>query len=74
MTPENTQAASTPPKPGESTTAFELSDTGTQHPDTPVGAAPPPGTSETVRPSVGTSLGKYWITGVLGEGGMGVVL
>jgi urea transport system substrate-binding protein len=74
MTPENTQAASTPPKPGESTTAFELSDTGTQHPDTPVGAAPPPGTSETARPSVGSSLGKYWITGVLGEGGMGVVL
>jgi urea transport system substrate-binding protein len=74
MTPENTQHGSTPAKPGDSSADFELSESAVLSPDTSVHPPRPPGGGATAQAFIGKSLGKYQITGVLGEGGMGVVL
>src|SRR6516225_5325552 len=71
MTPDDTPKASTPQQPEAAGTPFELHETIlTPHPSAdrtrPVGAA--------AAAWIGKSLGKYEITGVLGQGGMGVVL
>ncbi|HEV3118634.1 MAG TPA: bifunctional serine/threonine-protein kinase/ABC transporter substrate-binding protein, partial [Gemmataceae bacterium] len=73
MTPENTRAASSPAKPGDSTTAFDLADTDLNRPEVPSAVSLPPAAAGAVHPWPGTSLGKYQITAVLGQGGMGMV-
>jgi urea transport system substrate-binding protein len=73
MTPENKQDPPAPATPDDSTPAVKLDDTMRDAADTPGGAPRPPG-DNTSQEWVGKKLGKYEITGVLGQGGMGVVL
>jgi urea transport system substrate-binding protein len=70
MTPNQQPAASTPPSidPPEPLAAGTLCFT----PDTATDGPPPP--HEPGRVRVGEPLGKYAVTGVLGQGGMGVVV
>jgi serine/threonine protein kinase len=59
----------------ESSAEFKLHETVFAPPDTPSNLPPqPPKTAEQAQDWVGRSLGKYRVTGVLGQGGMGVVL
>jgi serine/threonine protein kinase/tetratricopeptide (TPR) repeat protein len=59
----------------ESSAEFKLHETAFVPPDTPPNAPPqPPWTAGPAQDWVGRSLGKYRVTGVLGQGGMGVVL
>jgi urea transport system substrate-binding protein len=74
MTPGHRQARSPPAKPAESAPPAELSETAFVGPDTPGNIPQPAGGRGTAQIWVGKSLGKYQITGVLGQGGMGVVL
>jgi ABC-type branched-subunit amino acid transport system substrate-binding protein/tRNA A-37 threonylcarbamoyl transferase component Bud32 len=75
MTVENSENASTPGKPEASASHSDLSETTYAHPDTYVKAKRPGGGStEPAQVWVGKTLGKYRITGVLGQGAMGVVL
>src|SRR5438105_4386221 len=74
LRPENTHAASNPPNAGESTTAFELVDTGPKLVDTSVGDLHIQESTGAAPSWTGKSLGKYQITGMLGQGGMGEVL
>jgi serine/threonine protein kinase len=74
MTPENKEAAPTPAKAGQSTEAFERSDAGPVLTDTAMGAGVPAGGGGPTQIWVGKSLGKYQVTSVLGQGGMGMVL
>ncbi len=73
-TPEHTQGASEPAKPGDLSPEFGLSETAAFNPDTSSAAAQAARDSGTARAWVGKSLGKYQVTDVLGQGGMGVVL
>src|SRR5262249_26024699 len=73
MSPENKQDPLAPSKADAPAPAAELLDTVPPGPNTPGDAPRPPGGS-TSQSWVGKKLGKYEITGVLGEGGMGVVL
>src|SRR6516162_5125533 len=74
MTPGNTQDLSPPAKSGEAAPPAELGETASVGSDTP-GIDPPPASgSGTAQSWIGKVLGKYQITGVLGQGGMGVVL
>src|SRR5438552_7626741 len=74
MTPGNTQDPSTLAKPGESAPPPEIAETAFVGPNTPGNTPRPVGSSETAQAWVGKFLGKYQVSGVLGQGGMGVVL
>jgi urea transport system substrate-binding protein len=74
MTPGNPQDSSPPAKSVESAPPPELGETAPVGSDTPVINPPPASGSGTAQTWIGKVLGKYQVTGVLGEGGMGVVL
>src|SRR5262245_11046889 len=74
MTPDKTQAASAQPKPGDATTAFIVAGAGSDSRDTTVINPNLGSASDTAQAWVGKSLGKYQVTGMLGQGGMGVVV
>jgi hypothetical protein len=74
MTPENTQDPSPSAKPGESAPPAELGETAYADSDTPASTPRPASSSGTAQGWTGKALGKYQVTGVLGQGGMGVVL
>ena len=74
MTPGKPQDASAHAKAGESSPPSQLSETASTSPSTPVNTPRPAGGRETAQAWIGKFLGKYQVTGVLGQGGMGVVL
>jgi urea transport system substrate-binding protein len=74
MTPGKPQDASPRGTAGESSPFIELSETAFVSADTPANTSQPAGSGAMPQAWVGKSLGKYQITGVLGQGGMGVVL
>jgi urea transport system substrate-binding protein len=73
MTTENKQDPLAPAKPDGPAPEVKLNDTALFSADTPGDAPRPPGDNAS-QSWVGKSLGKYKVTGVLGQGGMGVVL
>jgi urea transport system substrate-binding protein len=74
MTPDKTPKPSTAAKTGEALSEFTAAETEFVPADTPVDAQSRAGASAAAQAWIGKSLGKYHITGVLGQGGMGVVL
>jgi urea transport system substrate-binding protein len=74
MTPGNPPDPSTPAKSGESAPPAELGETAFVGPDTPANTPRLVGGSGMAQAWIGKVLGKYQVTGVLGQGGMGVVL
>jgi serine/threonine protein kinase len=74
MTPGNMQGSSPLAKSGESAPPAELGETAFVGSDTPVIDRPPASGSGTAQTWIGKVLGKYQVTGVLAQGGMGVVL
>lgn len=74
MAPENTPGKPIPAQSSDSAAGANLSETAADRPNTPVDAASSPGARGAAQTWVGKSLGKYTITAVLGQGGMGVVL
>jgi urea transport system substrate-binding protein len=74
MTPENKPDLSATAKPRDSSPASEACGTALFHPATSVDAPRTEGSSGMARAWVGKSLGKYQVSGALGQGGMGVVL
>jgi urea transport system substrate-binding protein len=74
MTPDKAQNQSTPAKASEASAEFQPAETEFVPSDTPVDAPSRAGASAAAQAWIGKSLGKYQITGVLGQGGMGVVL
>src|SRR5436305_1666949 len=74
MTPEDTPNPSPPASPGEPVPPPEASGTAVFHRDTSGDVPRPAAGSGAARALVGKSLGKYQVTGTLGEGGMGIVL
>jgi len=65
---------STSTSSGVKTSSGALSETTAYRQDTPTGAPPPSGVDASAAAWIGKSLGKYQITGFLGQGGMGLVL
>jgi urea transport system substrate-binding protein len=74
MTPENTRPGSSSPPAGESSPPAKVAETVFASPDTPASGPQPGGASDPAASWVGKCLGKYQVTGVLGQGGMGTVL
>jgi hypothetical protein len=74
MTPENTPESSAPAKPGEPSPEFRPLDTGPFRADTSADILRTEGSSGMAQAWVGKSLGKYQVSGALGQGGMGIVL
>jgi urea transport system substrate-binding protein len=74
MTAENAPNASASVKSGESSLEGKASETVLASPGTPVDAPRPAGGRGAAESWVGKSLGKYQVTGILGQGGMGVVV
>ena len=74
MTPENTPEPSAPAKPGEPSPEFRPLDTGPFRADTSADIPRTEGSSGMAQAWVGKSLGKYQVSGALGQGGMGMVL
>jgi urea transport system substrate-binding protein len=75
MTPENSPGASTPGTPGEAAADVKYTETAVfVRPDTSPGAPYPAADTGMSPARVPKSLGKYQISGVLGQGGMAVVL
>jgi urea transport system substrate-binding protein len=72
--PDKSQSGSIPKSPGDPSPESGLVDTGLFKPDTPHGRPRPAGVSGTAESWIGKALGKYQVTGVLGQGGMGIVL
>src|SRR5690242_20692095 len=73
MTPERPQRGPAAAKPGDPPPAPPSSETGAFHQDATTDAAPAP-VPWAAADWVGKVLGKYRVTGILGQGGMGVVL
>ena len=73
MTPESTPNGPAAAKSGGSSPALRPSETAAFSPDTATDAMPAAAGGGTPADWVGKVLGKYLISGVLGQGGMGVV-
>jgi ABC-type branched-subunit amino acid transport system substrate-binding protein len=74
MKPENSPNTPNSAKPGESASPSDLNETTQVGSAAPTGAAGPSGDGGNAQAWIGKSLGKYRVTSVLGQGGMGVVL
>jgi urea transport system substrate-binding protein len=74
ITPRDPQDPSAPAKPGETAAPAELGETAFVRRDTKATSPRPASGGGTPQAWIGTVLGKYQVTGVLGQGGMGIVL